>query len=342
MDSITQAVLGASVAAFIAPKEIRKSALLAGAMLGTLPDLDVLIYHSNAVDRFTYHRGFSHSLFLLSILPMALMPIFRRFFKSFRILSNWRLYFFIMLPLTTHALLDALTSYGTQLFYPLPTTPVFISSVFIVDLFYTSWLILGVFLYLYSPSLRWSNSLALILSSAYLVFGFGMQNLAKNQLVEKYPETDKKQWFVGALTATPFCWHAVYKKDTTYLETAFNVLNPNYMASQTYEILASENYPNSKDLKRLLWFNPNTSLREKNGELISSDLRMGEFGLYNFEFIIKPDTKSGEQLSWTNKEKWQPISENQAAKEYEQKLSQDKNPISAKWHQVGRCLTGGI
>ena len=40
MDSLTQIVLGASVAAAVVPAAHRRAALLAGAALGTLPDLD--------------------------------------------------------------------------------------------------------------------------------------------------------------------------------------------------------------------------------------------------------------------------------------------------------------
>ncbi len=47
------------------PREHRRKALLVGAMLGTLPDLDVFIDFGDAVRNFTYHRGFSHSLFIL-------------------------------------------------------------------------------------------------------------------------------------------------------------------------------------------------------------------------------------------------------------------------------------
>jgi len=42
MDSLTQIVLGGAVAAAIAPAGHRRAALLAGAALGTLPDLDAL------------------------------------------------------------------------------------------------------------------------------------------------------------------------------------------------------------------------------------------------------------------------------------------------------------
>ena len=65
MDSITQAALGATIAGAVAGKSLGRSALVAGAVLGTLPDLDVVIDYGTAVANFTQHRGFSHSLLIL-------------------------------------------------------------------------------------------------------------------------------------------------------------------------------------------------------------------------------------------------------------------------------------
>ena len=45
MDSLTQAALGASLAGAVAGKTLGRSVLLTGAVLGTLPDLDVVIDH---------------------------------------------------------------------------------------------------------------------------------------------------------------------------------------------------------------------------------------------------------------------------------------------------------
>ena len=72
MDSITQAVLGASIQGALLGRWQGRRALLYGAMLGTLPDLDVIIDYGDAVADMTYHRGFSHSLFVLSALALAL------------------------------------------------------------------------------------------------------------------------------------------------------------------------------------------------------------------------------------------------------------------------------
>jgi len=67
MDSITQAVLGAAVGGVVASRQIRRKAMFVGAVVGTLPDLDVLVPLSGAVESFTYHRSVSHSLIILTI-----------------------------------------------------------------------------------------------------------------------------------------------------------------------------------------------------------------------------------------------------------------------------------
>ena len=75
MDSLTQIVLGGAVAAAIAPAPHRRAALLAGAMLGTLPDLDALplaLLTDDPVARMTWHRSASHSLFVLPLLGWAI------------------------------------------------------------------------------------------------------------------------------------------------------------------------------------------------------------------------------------------------------------------------------
>ena len=78
MDSITQAALGASIAGLVAGKTLGRSVLLTGALLATLPDLDVLIDYGTAVANFTQHRGFSHSLFVLAPLSILIAGLLWR------------------------------------------------------------------------------------------------------------------------------------------------------------------------------------------------------------------------------------------------------------------------
>ncbi len=337
MDSITQVALGAAVSASVAPKGFRKKAIITGAVLGTLPDLDVLVRHAKDIDNFIQHRSFSHSLLVLPVVSIVLLPLVRRFYYE---ISWRRLYLMIVLALVTHPLLDALTAYSTQLFYPFDVTPTFISSVFIIDPLYTIWLLIGVTAYWLAARWRWLNVTGLAISSLYLALGIGMQTVAKSHLATVFPNTKHEQWFVGALTASPFCWRGVYKGENYYIETAFNVLNVEDMAVKKYLVLPSSYYPKSSTLKKLLWTNPNTVLRQRGKRLITSDLRMGEFGLYSFEFVVAPQD-SGNHLDMFDKPRWQADKKNLFATLYDQRNNLD-NRIKSKWLQFTRCLNGSV
>lgn len=334
MDSVTQALLGATIAASVAPKNHRKKALLTGAVLGTLPDLDVFLKYSSDLDDFTHHRGFSHSLLVLPIFSLFLLPFLKKIFNP---ISNIRLYMLILLSLITHPLLDALTPYGTQLFYPFNFTPTYISSIFIIDPLYTSWLFLGAIAYLISSKLKWVNSLTLGISTIYLIFGLYMQGLAKENLVKTYPNTTKEGWFVAAMTGSPFCWRGVYVNESSYIESAFNILNPDDKIEAKYNILSSSEYEKSNEVNTLLWFNPDTVFRKYKNKVVSSDLRMGDFGNYVFEFAVSPKNIAGQRLE--NGNLWAVESNNEAFRKY---ISENRNLSfpKQKLSQFVRCLGG--
>ncbi|WP_367105061.1 metal-dependent hydrolase [uncultured Psychrobacter sp.] len=144
MDSLSQIVLGASVQGAILGKYQGRKAYLYGAMLGTLPDLDVIISYGDPISNMTYHRGFSHSLIVLTAVGLSSAWLISRYHRwrdiplpySFR-----RLALAMTLTLTTHPILDSFTVYGTQLLWPLHEainlTPISIASIFIIDPLYT-------------------------------------------------------------------------------------------------------------------------------------------------------------------------------------------------------------
>ncbi len=146
MDSLTQIVLGSSVAALVVPPRHRRMAILAGGILGTLPNLDVVwfkLFSRDVVTEVTWHRGPSHSLLLLTVLGILLWLVLKSrssLVQSFPL--RWLLA--IWLALITHPLLDAFTVYGTQLFWPMNTPPVMWATIFIIDPLYTVPLLTGV------------------------------------------------------------------------------------------------------------------------------------------------------------------------------------------------------
>ena len=190
MDSVTQAALGAAIGGAIAPSGQRRKALLVGAALGTLPDLDVFIDYGDAVANFTYHRGFSHSLFVLPPFALLLWLALRRWWAPVSA-EPARWLAIIGLALITHPLLDAHTAYGTQLFWPLEPAPAMWATLFIIDPLYTLPLLVGVAIVAARPGKRASATAVracLALSTLYLGWSWLAQSIVARHTGEVLAE----------------------------------------------------------------------------------------------------------------------------------------------------------
>ena len=117
MDPLTQATLGSAVAETVADRRRFPAVALAGAVAGLAPDLDVLIRSStDPLLYLEYHRQFTHALIFIpfgaGICTLLLHPLLRKR------LSLRETGLACLLGYASHGLLDACTSYGTQLFWP--------------------------------------------------------------------------------------------------------------------------------------------------------------------------------------------------------------------------------
>ena len=143
MDSITQATLGAAVGHICWQDKLGRKALIAGAMLGTLPDLDVLIYpFLDEVQRLYWHRGESHSVWFLLLGSIGIGWLLSRHYKAkqFEILHTAAGVFLI---LSTHVLIDLFNVYGTQLLAPISRKGFALNNIFIIDPLFTLPLLVG-------------------------------------------------------------------------------------------------------------------------------------------------------------------------------------------------------
>src|SRR5699024_5177561 len=129
-DSLTQIVLGAPVGEAVLGKKIGNKAMLYGAVAGTIPDLDVFVDSvTDMVSALEIHRGFTHSiLFSLLLAPVFGWLVSR--YERHKNVRDWSWLFFWCL--LTHPLLDAFTTWGTQLFWPLDIRVAF-KTIFVID-----------------------------------------------------------------------------------------------------------------------------------------------------------------------------------------------------------------
>jgi len=292
MDSLTQLVLGSAISGAIAHKQLGRSALVIGAVLATLPDLDILIPATDAVTRFTEHRSFSHSLFVLFPFSFVCFALLRLTFSSQQI-STLRLFGVCCLTLTTHPLLDAFTSYGTQLFWPLTVPPIAIASIFAVDPLYTLPLLIGcIALWRNKNTINahYINNVGLVLSSCYLLIGLALQTLTlkkvENTLQARHIQQDKI--FISPLYPSLNWWGAIVVANGIYYDVTANVITQSINVSIQHDLGHHLIEKPNKALRSLQWFTDDfLRLQEVNEQLVVTDLRMktGQLG-YAFKFVL--------------------------------------------------------
>lgn len=137
MDSLTQATLGAAVGEALLGRKLGNRALGWGALLGTLPDLDVVFSgFFDTAGNLVLHRGASHSLLLMVLASVFLAPWLERMWKREKV-SRVRAGWFVFLVWSTHVLIDCFTVYGTSVWWPFSETRVALSNLFIIDPLFT-------------------------------------------------------------------------------------------------------------------------------------------------------------------------------------------------------------
>jgi inner membrane protein len=283
MDSLTQAVFGATITGAIAPSGHRRKALLMGAVLGTVPDLDVFIDYGGAVENFTFHRAFSHSLLVLVPFSVLVWLALRRLWAPIRD-APLRWFGAIALALITHPLLDAHTAYGTQILWPLNSPPVMWATVFIIDPLFTLPLLIAAVIAAVKPRLHRGSLLlqfALSISILYLAWTWLAQSIVHRHATYSLAEMELREAPVF-ITPTPFnslLWRIVVRTGDGYLEGFYSFLwDESMIHFQSYhddrDALEAANHVWA--VERLQWFSHGFLKAEvENERLLLSDLRMG-------------------------------------------------------------------
>jgi len=295
MDSLTQAALGASLAGAVAGKTLGRSALLTGAVLGTLPDLDVVIDYGTAVANFTQHRGFSHSLFILAPLAFVLAWLLWRWkpqlsFKRWLTLTG--------LILITHPLLDAFTTYGTQLFWPIGP-PVAISSIFIIDPLYTLPLLAGCLFFLARPPAKSAVIAGLAVSTLYLGWSVLAQQVITQRVQPALAEAglENPDLLVQPMPFNTLLWRAtaIQGDERVEIVTGFldgdAPLNLEYFQRRPDLARAVAELP---EAQRLEWFTRGFLDYNQVGDRITAtDIRLGIPGAHPFTFVLATRNGNG-------------------------------------------------
>lgn len=294
MDSLTQILLGASVGTVVLHRKAGWRAVFWGGLCGLIPDLDIFIPFGDAVRNFTLHRGFSHSLFVLSALTPLVAVLIMRIHPS---LSSYRLRWqlLIFLAFITHILLDGLTVYGTQILWPLKTPPIMWSTLFIIDPLYSLPLAVGV---LTALLLRRRdkgfkiNAVCLGLSMFYIFWSIGVKvyvNRVAHENID-YQSISHRNLLTVPAPFNTLLWRIVIVDDHSYYEGFYSLLDPSRKISLSRHPLNHEllsGIENHWPVKRLQWFTHGFyAVKNVGGDIVMADLRMGLEPNYVFQFRI--------------------------------------------------------
>ena len=295
MDSVTQIALGAAVGEVVLGRRVGNRALLWGGLCGLLPDLDVLIPYADAVKSFTYHRGFSHSIFVLTALtPLVVWLILKVHPATRTYRRGW--FTLVFLAFVTHILLDGLTVYGTQILWPLATPPVMWSTIFIIDPAYSIPLFGGVTAAaIMSRNIGRGHRIAVIclaLSTLYLAWSIGaklyVEQTARQALARQSIVYQKVLTVPTAFNTV--LWRVLVMDGRGYYEGFYSLLDKDsnihftrYTSNEELLDGLAAHWP----VKRLQWFTHGFyATHQRDGAVIFTDLRMGMDSQYFFRFKV--------------------------------------------------------
>lgn len=281
--SIVFSVLMAAILGFCVWKQARLSLIAFLAILAIYPIL----------------RG-SGPVFIgiaLSLLVLMSFLIWRRGESTLKA-TRWEWSKLFFWTLVTHLLLDAHTTWGTQLFWPFEYRVAY-QNIFVVDPLYTLpflvFTLIALFMKRTNPRRAKLNRIGLIVSSAYMVLSIVIKAVTFKEF-EKQLEKDKIGYVEMDTRPTPlntFLWNAQVETRDGYRMAYYSIFDSQPIQfseefPKNHDLLAP--YKNQKAIQQLIkisagWY----MVQEEDGKLYFIDLRFGQLGFEpnESEFIWK-------------------------------------------------------
>ena len=288
MDLFTHIILGAAVGGMIASKKIGNKAFVWGGILSLIPDFDIFFMPFLETTRAVlFHRGISHSIFFfLFISPFIAMGM-HKWKKSINYSkAQWTSFVFILL--LTHSLVDVFTSYGTGFFEPFSNKRFALSSIAIIDVFFTLPVLICVVIALRTKDFRIKKALSwldVIVGVLYLLFTFlnklYIQSEFEKHLVAEDIRFQKTEVFPASLGSN-FMWNCIAQdRDGFWLQQRSNFSDYNtdihlYLRNDYYMF----DFENDSRISNLKQFSRGyySAMKRDDGTVDFRDLRFGKIG----------------------------------------------------------------
>lgn len=268
MDPVSQGVVGAAFAQAAAKRTTLATVAWYGALGGMAPDLDVLFQSpTDPILFLEFHRQFTHSLVFIPIGALLVFAVLRSIANRVRMLqglSAGQAYLACLMGYATHGLLDACTSYGTQLLWPFSNARIAWDTMSIVDPLFTVPLV--VLVVAASRSKRvWLSWLACAWMLSFFAFGWLQQERALQAAsqVAQIRGHEPLRLSVKPSFANLLVWKAIYEFDGYYYVDAVRVGTRAhwYPGARVRKLDLARDFPGlgpatrqAQDIERFRWF----------------------------------------------------------------------------------------
>lgn len=282
MDPLSQGIIGACVPQALANKEKVRTAAVVGFFAGMMADLDVLIVsQKDPLLSLEFHRQFTHALIFIplgGLFAAALLYLLRQKLR-FADLKFYDFFLFSTLGYATHGLLDACTTYGTQLLWPFSEARIAWNIISIIDPLFTLPLVFLVVVgFVRKSSL--AARLGLVWVFIYMGFGFFQHsravNFAKNLAEERnhaFVRIDAKPSFGNLIL-----WKTIYEFEGFFYVDAVRLIQATvfFEGEKIEKFDLDRDFPDlpresvqAEDIARFRWFsNDFLALHPKNKSII--------------------------------------------------------------------------
>jgi inner membrane protein len=195
-----------------APPRSLPRRIAAGFFACAAPDLDLVAGFGGPVTYLLHHRGVTHSLVVLPLWALLLSWVLA---KLLREPGGWRaLYGVTALSIGAHIAGDVITSYGTMLLAPLSDWRAGIGTTFIIDLWFSGIIVIGLIASAIVYRSRWPAVAALGVLVAYV----GFQYLQREQALEFAAHHARPGTHIDAhpRPVSPFNWTVFVSDDEAH------------------------------------------------------------------------------------------------------------------------------
>ena len=309
MDPVTQGAFGAIFAQTMSNKKKILVGSIVGCLAGLAPDLDIFIRSaSDPLLKLEYHRQFTHSIIFIPIGALIVTLFSRILFRKY--LSWGETYLFSFLGYATHGLLDACTSYGTQLLWPFSDERVSWNYVSVVDPFLSIPVFLAIIFAIITKN-KLITFFGILYLLIYLTFGAVQKNRAENagKSIANFRGHESKNLTVKPSLGNLFLWKTIYEDNDIYYVDAVRLFSKSEYCQGTkikkLDLFMDFSDLNKKsqqynDIKRFYWFSQGY-LGKGIDKNIITDVRYSAVpnevdGLWGIR--INPNKPHSEHIDW--------------------------------------------